>query len=603
MKIWKIYAFLALFMLSLPAISQSNTFPSSGNVGIGTTNPTNKLHVIGEDNNGLGTGTLKVQSITDDKPLFLDGNEIDGYSVYGLNINYNSSSKLTLANGGGNVGVGVISPNAKLHLKSSNDSGLKIEREGKTTAMQLFISSSDYGFFNLGGNTKFRSGNYPSLLEGSLSLGGSSWLTDHKLEVMGSTYIDSTLFINDFELLSVTDTKNIDYLSLGATSANKKAFIGQNTFIIGTIDPEGRDKAGVSLVVKGVTEMDSIKTDTLQATNAYVNNSLYVDDYKINSSNDSNGANYLSIGSNNNKVHIADNSFIIGTIDPEGRDKAGVSLVVKGVTEMDSIKTEYIEIDTINVNKILTDTVQALKINTDAIYAANAESEIYETWTVVSDKRLKKNINKLPESLKTFNKVKLYEYEYIDQSKKGSRYGIMAQEIKEIIPNSVGKFKGKDGTEYYNYNSTNLLYLHMKATQELSVKVEELEDVKNENEILKERLGNLENQMNEVYAMLMQNQGESNSSIDTPNANFFVGQNIPNPATNETIIPYFIPENASNVSIAVTDVSGRILLEQDVKNIDSGNIVLNTTSLPEGVCLYYITVDGKISGTRKMIIE
>jgi hypothetical protein len=58
---------IALASLSIHAIAQTNTFPSSGNVGIGTTNPEAKLHVV-ENDYALGqvagnyTALTRVQS-------------------------------------------------------------------------------------------------------------------------------------------------------------------------------------------------------------------------------------------------------------------------------------------------------------------------------------------------------------------------------------------------------------------------------------------------------------------------------------------------------------------------------------------------------------
>ncbi len=44
----KLYTLLSLILLVQKiSIAQQNTFPATGNTGIGTTTPTEKLHVIG----------------------------------------------------------------------------------------------------------------------------------------------------------------------------------------------------------------------------------------------------------------------------------------------------------------------------------------------------------------------------------------------------------------------------------------------------------------------------------------------------------------------------------------------------------------------------
>jgi hypothetical protein len=85
-----------------------------GNVGIGTTSPDTKLHVIGDENNGT-TAALK---ITSGENMLLDGNEIDALDS-GLYLNNNTNRDVVLATGGGSVGIGTASPTARLDVNGN----------------------------------------------------------------------------------------------------------------------------------------------------------------------------------------------------------------------------------------------------------------------------------------------------------------------------------------------------------------------------------------------------------------------------------------------------------------------------------------------------
>ena len=127
-----------------------------------------------------------------------------------------------------------------------------------------------------------------------------------------------------------------------------------------------------------------------------------------------------------------------------------------------------------------------------ACYQGNNSS----TWSTTSDVRIKKNIVDNNQGLDVINNIRIRNFEYrtpeeIDLSEfpkivesgldatciskwdtKGTQIGVIAQELEEILPDSVITDKDKGNKEV---NSDAILWHLVNAVKELSTKVNELE--------------------------------------------------------------------------------------------------------------------------------
>jgi len=108
------------------------------------------------------------------------------------------------------------------------------------------------------------------------------------------------------------------------------------------------------------------------------------------------------------------------------------------------------------------------------------------SWTVASDKRLKQNIKPYTEGLSKLLLVEPIEYNYNERSgydTKPSYVGVVAQDLQKIAPYMVGKFK-KNGEEYLDVNTSAMTYMMVNAIKEQQKMIE---DLKKEIEALKKK--------------------------------------------------------------------------------------------------------------------
>jgi predicted heme/steroid binding protein len=123
-----------------------------------------------------------------------------------------------------------------------------------------------------------------------------------------------------------------------------------------------------------------------------------------------------------------------------------------------------------------------LQLSTDS--AAKPTSAL---WTIASDLRIKENITPYAKGLKELMLINPINYDYngLGGFKKGKGgVGIIAQEILNILPDSVSSVKGKlnegdkEETDILNFNGHELTYVLINAIKELKAELDELKNNK-----------------------------------------------------------------------------------------------------------------------------
>jgi hypothetical protein len=103
------------------------------------------------------------------------------------------------------------------------------------------------------------------------------------------------------------------------------------------------------------------------------------------------------------------------------------------------------------------------------------------SWSAYSDSRIKENIIPYTKGLSDILLINpvTYEYNGLAGTTKGKKYtGIIAQEIKEVFPDTVNTYKAKlneedkEKTELYDFNSSDLTFALINAIKELKAEID-----------------------------------------------------------------------------------------------------------------------------------
>ncbi|MBV9961586.1 MAG: tail fiber domain-containing protein [Parafilimonas sp.] len=254
----------------------------------------------------------------------------------------------------------------------------------------------------------------------------------------------------------------------------------------------------------------------------------------------------------------------------------------------------------------------------------------YVNWSNISDGRVKKNIKANVPGLAFINKLNAVTYNLdIDAANKitgrsdirdkngkaimASAQTLQAQKIKEqivysgFIAQDVEKaakslnynFSGVDAAksdkDLYGLRYAEFVVPLVKAVQELS---KQNEDLKTKVDAQQSINADLQRQINEMKAMI----SGTNAVASKIPGTAMLAQNVPNPFNNSTTINYVLPEIYTSAKIIVSDKSGKALKEVNITAKGKGSLEVNADLLAAGAYNYSLYVDGKLSGTKQMIV-
>ncbi len=391
------------------AATEYGRFNTSGNLGIGTTSPSRKLHINGgtanfvakfESTDGIGGILVADNSTSVDLAVAAEGNNLSFY---------NNSEKMRI-DSSGNVGIGTTSPGFKLQINGTDSSLLQLKNtNGSSGQVRLQFNRDSATRWNIGANltndfTFYDQQN--STVPFTVKQGANS----------------HTLVVSNNSNVGIGTSSPADKLHVNSGTADKVAIFesGDTSSYI-----ELKDPTASSHLLSSDGKL-IFKADPNNAAGS-TRIAFEID-----------GAERARIDSSGNVG--------IGTTHPDSRlDVTGGDITVNvSSTGLMNYKYNNSVVGSITTNGVAT------------------------AFNTSSDARLK-DITGSARGLEVINELNPVAYDWKADGK--SDEGLIAQEVKELVPNAVSETE--EG--YYQMDYSKLVTPLIKAVQELTAKVESLE--------------------------------------------------------------------------------------------------------------------------------
>src|SRR5258706_986872 len=225
---------------------------------------------------------------------------------------------------------------------------------------------------------------------------------------------------------------------------------------------------------------------------------------------------------------------------------------------------------------------------------------------VVSDANLKQNIQDLSDPMNIINQLQPKSYTFDQQSNQSlilasnTHFGLLAQDVYNVLPQLTKECVHPArydtlGNEIYpsiNYKAVNYIEL-------IPFLVAGMKHQQSQIDSLIEVIGN--SQPPQMHQNPSGNDSGSNIDVTLSSKTVVLNQNVPNPFKEQTIIEYFIPDDATQVKIIFTDNKGDVLKEVEISEKGKGQLNVYAADLSSGVYTYTIVADGATIDTKRML--
>ncbi len=245
---------------------------------------------------------------------------------------------------------------------------------------------------------------------------------------------------------------------------------------------------------------------------------------------------------------------------------------------------------------------------------ANGKTHCTSGFWSTSDQNLKQNINAIENPSQILSSINPTEYnfrseEYPQMSlPAGVHYGVMAQELEEVLPGLVTEaIRPAEFDSLGNMISAAVQFKAVNYTELIPILIAGFKEQQSQIQSLQEQINGCCSAQGGADAQGMQTGGtpQHQQSVTLTNTDKpMLGFASPNPNKGEVAVDYYIPENTAGVSeVLFTDALGRPVQTVRITNKGNGRLNIDTANLAAGQYQYTLIVDGEIIATRKMIRE
>ncbi len=226
------------------------------------------------------------------------------------------------------------------------------------------------------------------------------------------------------------------------------------------------------------------------------------------------------------------------------------------------------------------------------------------SWSVLSDRRFKKNIRNNIPGLDFINELRPVSYEIdveafnnfqgldtvelftTDHKESIATTGLVAQEVEKLVKEKNYAFYGietpKNNTDHYAIRYSEFVVPLVKALQELKTIIDDQRK-----------------EIDELSTSII-NSSAGNTSQNSNGARLF--QNHPDSYMSATTIEMFLPQDISRAELVIVDMNGKIHKTIPVNERDNTSIIIEGGTLKSGDYICALIIDESTAQSKRLIL-